>query len=239
MIKPVLKIKILLILFIAFCFFIPLSTYAKSFVFHFYFDQKANVLNFDKFQTEQVNVVGESKESISDLARNPSKGNYIIKLKDEKKRDIFDYEFDISHGAFDVFVPYFSLANSADILKKSNQAVLLSVDLRSFSTCNNNGLCEYEKKETMKSCIPDCASSNISYSKETQELLNQNNKVIKDQETGEVLISDIDPIIEETVEEKPEEEKSNLKNILVLIFGIALLLFATIAFFIYRKKTKE
>ena len=171
--------------------FFPFGSRASDvYTINLYYNTKTSALSFDKLAAK--NVIHDTTKDISivDFAKNPPTGMYTLKLYQADGKEIISTEFNKKNGAFSVDLPFFSLATSLKIFQKSTSKELLSTDLSEYSTCNGNSICEYEKGESINTCLGDCGTSKVTYSEETQKTLRADNGVIKDPATGEVLLQD-------------------------------------------------
>lgn len=163
---------------------------ADTYLVNLYYDAPSKTLSFDKFAPEKVSLDKTARISIIDFTQESenSIGPYILTFYDITKNEIISTKFNKKDGAFKIIVPYFSIATTLKIFEASSNKELLSADISSFSTCNGNGICEYEKGETGKNCLGDCATSKPVFSQQTSSLLNENGGMIKDPKTGEILL---------------------------------------------------
>ena len=229
---------------IALLFFVPHGARADTFVVHLYYDQSKKTLNFDKFTQEKVSVNKDKFLSIFEINENiADDDDYILTISDEKNEKIGSRGFKKSQGAFSLEIPYVSVAHGLKITDKATSKEILSADLTSFSTCNKNRICEFEKGENYETCLIDCGSSKVQYSGETLELLQKHKGIIKDEQTGEILLrgpakeSSLPISSTETKAEKTLKQKSHLFIIIAAIALLSIIVLASL--FAYRKYTKE
>lgn len=182
--------KIIFSLFIFSGFFLALLPNAKAEVFsaHLFYNPSSKILSFDKANPEKVSLNKEKFISVFDFSDESNEGNYIAKLYDDKRGELISGNFEARSGVFILDIPYISIATSLKIFNKATEKEILKTDLSEFLSCNRNGICEFEKGENVSTCILDCATSNIKYSPQTEEILKNNGGIIMDQKTGEVLL---------------------------------------------------
>lgn len=170
----------------------PKAASADAFEVHLFYDPAAKTLNFDKKKPKPVTLNEEKALSVIQFLQESEKmtGNYTIGLYEANGGELVKTKFTPANNAFIVEMPYFSLATDVKILDANTNQELLKASVKEFSTCNANGVCEYELRETFNRCLGDCGSSKITYSQDTQNLLKQNKGVIKDPKTGEVVLKD-------------------------------------------------
>lgn len=168
----------------------PKTASADGFVVHLYFNSDSNNLSFDKESPQNITLDKTISPSVVEFARNNDKGEYTLKLYDTTLKILASTEFDKKNGAFTVVLPYYSLADKLRIFNTKNHDLLLEADLSSFTKCNGNNICEVEKGETSQNCIGDCGNKSNSYSEQTKKLLEENNGVIKNPDTGNIELKD-------------------------------------------------
>jgi LPXTG-motif cell wall-anchored protein len=103
-----------------------------------------------------------------------------------------------------------------------------------------NGICEYEKGENLRTCISDCASDRVQFNEETKKLLKQNNDVIKDPKSGEVLLRGIQPV--PATSGGGMAQTGGGSNLIVLIISGIILLLVGVGVWIFvklRKRNKQ
>lgn len=188
------KIKKYIIIFTLLAAFCPLLASAKSFVAHLYYDSKTKNLYFDKTQTEQVSFDKKLFTSQVDFLQGiegvPG-GTFAIILYDTSDSEIGRLSFNAPpKGSFDVAIPFFPFSKTIKIINNKTQKEILSSDLSKFSSCNANGICELEKGESVEGCLVDCGTSKVTYSEETKKILEKNKGIVKDPDTGEILLQD-------------------------------------------------
>jgi len=126
---------------------LPYKTKADAFVAHLFFNAKTKTLTFDKLSSENISRDKNQFISVQEFSAAQTSGEYILKLYDFAHKEISTMQFDKKDGAFAIELPYFSLAKTLKIFQKSKGQEMLSADLSQFSTCNGNGICEFEKVE--------------------------------------------------------------------------------------------
>lgn len=211
-----------------------ISKASDAFTIYFFYDTKANILSFDKFVPE--NVIHDTTKDISivEFAQNKTSGEFILELYEADGKKIVSTEFNKQDGAFNLSIPYFSLATGLKVLEKSDNKELLSTNLSKFSVCNGNSICEYEKGETAQNCLGDCATSKPEYSQQTTDLLNKNNGVIKDPVTGQILLTQTT-----TQPAQQSVSQSTTSSYSIIIIIIIIVIFFALLWIIYKKFIKK
>lgn len=151
-------IKIYLIVFGIFFLSIT-NVLADGFVINLYYDAATKNLIFDKNASKSVLRDQNAKTSIVQFSNDDTIGPFILKLYDAQGIELSANQFNKKDGAFQLTIPYFSLATQLKIFEKSTSKELLVVDLNEFSTCNGNGKCEPNLGETDLNCMGDCKPS--------------------------------------------------------------------------------
>lgn len=142
-----------------FCLFFANSASADGFLVNLNFDPNTNILSFDKKAKKDVERDKNIEASIVEFSRNQEQGQYILKLYDVTGAEFSSTEFDKKDGAFQLIIPYFSVAAKMSIIQKSSNKEILSKDLSEFVSCNGNGKCEADLGESFDSCMSDCISN--------------------------------------------------------------------------------
>ncbi len=205
---------------------------ADVFVLNFKYDFNKNVLSFD----EQEKVILDKENDIPILEFMTGKrqaGSYVLRVFDVKDYELFDAELQPKNGSFQLSIPYASTAKYLKIYTKIDNQEILSVDLSQFITCNSNGICEFEKRENINTCISDCASGNVTFSQQTKETLDKNNGILKDEKTGAILLKE--NIFKEQVANENVQSSSSKVWSIVLIVVMSLIIIGVV-YFIIRKK---
>lgn len=187
------KIQPLLFLF----FFFSLFSFSFSIVraedvliFHFY--QYGDVLKLDsKIQTPII-LDNDPNFSVLEFSKKSISGQYRIEFIDVTESSAVSYEFPGKEGAFSFEFPHFGIVKGYKVYSTKDNTLLLEGSLAEFVKCNANSICEYERGENLNTCLADCISG--SFSDETKKLLKQNNDVLTDPKTGEVLLRGIAPV---------------------------------------------
>lgn len=208
---------------------------ASAYLIYLYYSPQNNTLVFDKNKSANVVLDKSIQSDYLDFAQNTSSGTYLLKLYDIDDKEIINTEFNKTNGAFVLQIPYFSLANKLKIIEKSSEKDLLQADLSKYLTCNGNGICELEKEETALNCMGDCANSKPNFSEQTSNELKNNNGVIKDSSSGEILLSDPALIPSASA---PTTSSGGGFSIFILILGIFIFV-GTIGFLVYKKFIKK
>lgn len=157
-------------------------------------------------------------------------GSYEIILFADKGIQIFTKKFDPQTKPLSINLPYFSIAKNLEIVDSVTNKIILQSDISALSTCNNNGICEFDKGENIYTCIPDCASSNIKYDQQTLDLLQKNDGVLKDVTTGKTLLSL--PASQTTT----STAKNNYFTEIIIMVATAIILGALIFILVKRRR---
>ena len=147
-----------------------------------------NSLQLALNETESIKISYDPSFSFITFDQEQTPGEYQIHLYDVTGADILKYNFSGENGAFQYVMPYFPTVTSYKIFRTTDNKIVLDGSLRRFSTCNANRICEYELKETADTCLADCANGETQYSPETLKKLDENGGVIRDPQTGDVLL---------------------------------------------------
>lgn len=214
--------------------------HADIFELHFSYDAQKNRIDFADAQNT-VSVNKEKDMSIVEFSDNVTSGPFEFAFLDAIGDELETKQFTPQSGVFVVETPYYSTATKLIVRKAGTTNAILTHDLTTLSTCNNNKICEFEKGETVKTCLPDCASSNVVYSAETQSKLDANQGVLKDPRTGDTLLDIVKvvapeiPITEPVA--TPQATTNNAPSTMMsLIYtAIALIALGYCTYFIYRK----
>lgn len=193
-------------------------TFADVYVVSFYFDKQASKLEFDPSSTQTVSIDTTKQLSTDVRYQMFPNGAYEAVFVSVNGNEIDRKRFDVTSGIFSVDFPYYSIAKTLNIYKVNSSDILLSLDLSKFTTCFMNGICEYEKGENIRTCISDCASDTVQFSDETRKLLAQNNDVLKDPKTGEILLRGPEAV---TATDSPASTQAEGGNIAVLVVLVA------------------
>jgi len=208
---------------------------ADGFVISLYFDKNTAILSFDKNSTQNIVVDKNISPSIQEFVVNETSGNYILKYDDGNSSEIASVEFNAEDGPFKLTTPYFSLAKNLKISEKSSEKEILSADLSTFSTCNGNGICEVEKRETAQNCIGDCGNKQNVYSEQTKKILFESDGKIIDPETKEIVLQD--PLFFKVVPSSQKNPQTKKKFSVFAPIAFFLLLFLLI-YIVYKKRKK-
>lgn len=163
---------------------------ADAYIIHLFYNTASKMLTFDKLVSDKVTLDKNISLSISEFTQSNavSSGPYVLTFYDPTNNEIVSTQFDKQAGAFQLTVPYFSIASGLKIFDKVSKKEILSADLSTFATCNGNGICEFEKGETLLTCLEDCGTNNPVFSQQTAQTLKTTNNEIKDSKTGKVLL---------------------------------------------------
>lgn len=166
-------------------------------------------------------------------------GKYEAVFLNTSGNEIDRKRFDIALGVFSVDFPYYSIAKTLNIYKVGSPDILLSYELSEFTKCFMNGVCEYEKGENLQTCISDCASDAVQFSEETKELLKQNNDVLTDPKTGEVLLRGIQPVAAEPTIGVGEVESGGADMTVLVVGGIVIVLIVGVGIVVVRLRKRN
>lgn len=217
----------------------PKVTLAAVFEIHLFFDESNRTIKFDSKKTEPVSLNESEYISVLETVQRSETehGEYATVLLNAKGGEIISLEFNPKPGSFDEVLPYFSLAKTLKIVKSADKSEILSADLTAFLACNGNGICEFEKKENNQTCLEDCGSSHVRFSPETTKQLEENDGIIRDEKTGDILLKDpakndtyIFPGSSGQTQEQPPTNQSNALKIIigVLIFSAVIIVFVVV-----------
>lgn len=183
------------ILFFGVLFFgASVAYHADAFVYqvHFQYDKETDHLALDESKGVPVQVDSSRDLNPLEFFDENGLGSFSLRFLFDSGEEIARKDFTPStNGPFVLDVPYLSFARSIAVYRSGVSMPILSYDLSKFLTCNKNGVCEYEKGENMNTCIPDCVGTTVNFSDETKKLLKQNNDVLRDPNSGEVVLRGI------------------------------------------------
>ena len=165
-----------------------LSTNADTFEIKLHYDQQKDVLSFDDRTDKPVVINPNNTISIVEFTEAKTSGVFEYSFFDDTGNRMEKRQFNPKSGYFTVELPYYSIAKTLKVKKSKEKNYLLLKDISYLMSCNNNKICEFEYKENFSTCLPDCANGNTIFSPKTKELLRQNNGVIRDPKTGEVVL---------------------------------------------------
>lgn len=168
-----------------FLFLLAPSAYAVD-TLTFHFQQSMDRLRFDPQFSQPVTAGNDPDFSIVDFSGEKTAGAYRLELIDVTDAVAVKKWFNGQEGAFSYVVPRFGIVKGYKIYLSKDNTLILEGSLEQFARCNANGICEYEKGENLDTCLADCVSG--SFSDETKKLLAQNNDILKDPKTGEILL---------------------------------------------------
>ncbi|MDD5083928.1 MAG: hypothetical protein PHT88_03280 [Candidatus Moranbacteria bacterium] len=225
---------LLFILLGVFCLSAPAQ--ADVFELHFSYDAKQNTLNFTDNQ-DAVTVNKEKDISIVEFSKSPSSGDFEFAFIDATGFEIERKNFTPKAGNFVVETPYYSIATKLIVRKIGVAEPILTRDISALSTCNNNKICEFEKGETINTCLPDCGSSNVTYSAETKTKLESSNNIVRDEKTGSILLNNVKVAAPqpEAQLQTPQPTAGMSATMVAILSAIALLVLGGIGYFVYKK----
>lgn len=210
---------------------LPIAS-AEVFQINLYYDASAKILRFDKIKDAPVSYDKNKFLSPMEFINQETIGQYFLTLYDSSGNSLFTTGFDNRNGSFEISIPYFSLANSLKVFERSANKELLSSNLSQFVTCNGNGICEFEKGETLDTCLGDCGTIAPKYSEQTKSLLEKSGGELKDPETG-VLFLKIYPETKPAAEQPIPKKGLSIFNIILIILAVALIIIAVLI--LYKK----
>ncbi|NTW13575.1 MAG: hypothetical protein HGA31_00900 [Candidatus Moranbacteria bacterium] len=221
----------------------PISEASAEEVWVFHLERAGDRIMLDTSTTEPVAKTDDPAFSIFDFSRATHAGPYSLDLFDVSGAKAVSTNFNMPQGKFPFKVPYFSIVNRFQVTLVKTGEVLLEGNLAEFVKCNANGICEFEKGENMGTCLTDCASGNVKYSLSTQQLLDQNNGLIRDPQTGAELLREYEPPVgmpTQTIDSDQSTQitvaKSENSRILVIVFGsIGALVILIISIMLFRR----
>jgi len=225
------KYKLTILLFAIATSTLLINNIAKAdiFVLNLKYDLNKKFLSFAD-QNGKVLLDKQKTLSIFELDTNEKKtGDYVAKVFDVKDFELFNTEFQPTSEVLQLEIPYMATASYLKIYIKKNNQEILNASLSQFITCNNNGICEYEKSETALNCIGDCANSNPVFSEQTKKELKNNSGAIKDKDGKTLLVSNPEQNNTETA-----AESSGKTTLVILIFSVFIFVSA-ISFLLYKK----
>lgn len=218
-------------------FFVASPAYAED-VLTFHFEKTGGLISLDSQLTQPIVIENDPNFSIIEFSKFPVTGEYRIELFDISGASAVTYEFSGNDGKFSYTMPYFGIVNGYKIYSTSDNRLLLEGSLAEFVRCNANSICEFEKGENLNTCLADCVSGN--FSDETKKLLKQNNDVIKDPKSGEVLLRGIQPI--PTTSGGGAAQTGGGPNVIVLVISGVVLFLIGIGVWVLvklRKRNKQ
>ena len=228
---PTLLIEVSRVFFPLYLCFFAFSAHADVFDIHFFYDVEHDQLTVDSHTDSPVSVDKEQDMSIMGFLQNHSDGEFEIVFVYVDGYEGVRAKFSPEKGSFVFQVPYLSLAKEFKVYKSGTSEPLFSYDLRRFSTCNKNGVCEYEKGENFETCLPDCVGITVNFSDETKKLLKQNNDVIRDPKTGEVILRGIQATPTPVASPGETAQGSSTINKILLIIGAGAVVLISIGVF--------
>jgi hypothetical protein len=233
------KIKFIMPLIVIFLFLTTKTVFADAYIIHLYYNNTTKVLSFDKFAVESVFLDKNLDPPIIDFVEKSetSSGSYIAAFYDATGNEIISTQFNTSNGAFQLTIPYFGIGNLLKIYETSTKKELLTADLSAFATCNSNGICEYEKGETIQTCLGDCDIEKPLFSPQTLQKIKENNGIVEDNATGVILLKDSSLTTSSSQTTTASPQKTPYTTFIYIIFAIIIVAFA--GWFGYKKFTKE
>jgi hypothetical protein len=167
------------------CLFLvfPGSVFADSFVLNLFndgeqvrFDRFVDKIELDSGRDVILNLQNRVEEDTEYQAGLVSSNKNLPPIK---------INLEIQEGVFSELVPYYEHIQSIQLLR--NGEIIDEVDVSQYTLCNSNGICEIENGENENTCLFDCVRSQVEFSPETQQRLDQEGGVIRDS-VGDVLI---------------------------------------------------
>ncbi|QQS16213.1 MAG: hypothetical protein IPK84_02590 [Candidatus Moraniibacteriota bacterium] len=167
-------------------FFAFASSARAEDVLVFHFESQDGNLRLDSQQSPAIVLESDPNFSVVAFSQEVVRGEYRIEFSDVTGASAVKYEFSGKKGKFSYEFPHFGIVNGYKIYSVGSGALLLEGSLADFVQCNADNICEFEKGETLLTCLSDCISG--SFSDETKKLLKQNNDVLRDPKSGEVVL---------------------------------------------------
>jgi hypothetical protein len=203
------------------------SAQADTFEIRFFYDDQKDVLNFDERSGPPVSVNPDKYISQYDFEDSAAPGEFEYSFFDITGYEMEKKQFSPRPGYFTVELPYYSIAKTLKVKRSGGGDYFLVEDISDLVSCNANNICEFEKGETIDTCLVDCANGKTQYSPETQELLRKNNGTVRDQKTGEVLLKEIFGDSQGNVSQQPADtaaeqpaKGSSIINAIILIVAV-------------------
>lgn len=233
------RIRIFLFVSLFFVFFPVHGVDASVYQVHFRYDKSADRLVLDESEGVPVRVNPDMTLNPLEFFDEGTGGEFSFRFFFENGEEIAHKNFDVgASGPFLFAVPYVSFARSFAVYKSGVTSPIVSYNLSNFLTCNRNGVCEYEKGENFETCLPDCVGTVVNFSDETKKLLKQNNDVIRDPKSGEVLLRGIRAA--SVVSSGNATQTNDKANAFLLILGaVAVLLISAGVFVILRLRARN
>jgi len=222
------------------------NAHASTYEVHLFYDGSNNFLRFDNKQsavsldTQKEILYNEFFENQNEI----KESDFVLKVQPINGSEIDTMKFNKKMGNFDLEIPFFVSGKTINIYDFESGQKILSTDISSFSVCNSNGICEYEKGENFFTCVADCGRSHPNFSAQTIDALNSSRGEIKDPKTGDILLKDpgidksnnslsstqtdqknMGPVLTPTVEQENQDTTSTKKyNFLnyIIIIGLAI-----------------
>lgn len=227
--------KYLLSALFIFIVFLGKNVSADTFELHFYYNLQTNTLRFlDDQHTVLINKNNDI--SIRDFSETDSTGPFYFSFLDSTGYEIEGKQFTPQNGAFIISTPYYSTAKRLVVHRVNTESILIDYDLSILSSCNNNSICEFEKGENINTCLPDCASGHVTYSISTQEKLDDNQGMIRDQKTGAILLNNVNSSPISSVTTPNVDAKSNGVFVGVLFMMVSLIIIGGFWYFFQQRK---
>ena len=164
------------------------SVHAED-VLIFHFDSQGGSLRLDPQVSPAIVLESDPQFSVVAFSQENVQGEYRIEFSDVTGASAVKYEFSGKAERFSYEFPHFGIVTGYRIYSVGSGKLLLEGSLANFVQCNANNVCEFEKGETLLTCLSDCSSGN--FSDETKKLLKQNGDVLRDPKSGEVVLRGI------------------------------------------------
>lgn len=238
---PMKNASLFLVSFLAFSFLFVFRAEASVYQIHLRYDRENDRLFFDESAGVPVQVDEEKQApNIIEFFDESESGAFSLAFFFDDGVEIARKNFDPSPGdaPFVLETPYFSFAQKMNIYRNgAGDDAILSFDLSRFLTCNRNAICEYEKGENFDTCLPDCVGTVVNFSDETKKLLKQNNNVLTDSKTGEILLRGTQPVATPGV--FGGEANGKGRGVALIIGGVAVLLIGLGIFALFRLRRRN
>lgn len=214
------------------------ATSADIFELHFYYDSQKNILQFSQDQ-EPISRNPEKNISAVDFSEGASVGSFEFVFIDAEGFEIVRKHFAPKNGNFIVEVPYFSIATKLLVYKDGLKDPIIDQDMSTLVSCNGNKVCEFERGENIDTCLPDCASGNVTYSPETKAKVDAGNGIVRDPKTGSILLNDLrttDASQNAPVGENPQSSAKPFWLTILFVVGLAGAAGAAVYFILRREE---
>jgi hypothetical protein len=213
---------------------IPKASAEDVLVFHL--EKSGGKLQFDASAPKQITTENDPNFSIVEFSKKEVSGEYRIELFDTSGAKAFEANIPTQNGKFTYEIPKFTIISKYQIYVVSDSRLIFEGNLDEFVLCNNNKVCEFEKGETINTCLSDCASGSVSYSPETKAKLDAAGGIIRDPKTGDILLNDIKvDASQNPAQTETKKTSNNFSVIAAVVVVIVLLVIGVVVYFIRRR----